>query len=127
MTAECQARPRWWNRSRFHVFVALLILLTAFLLAALEWMEEYTTEAKFSRIELEMTVKEVQYILGPPSYPSRIGGVAGVRAMTWNLDGRIVGVYFDSNGRVIHKEWGDGHTKRSLKDLIRDCLGKLGL
>jgi hypothetical protein len=126
MTEGCQARPLLWNRRRFHVLVAILILLTALLLGALDWTKENTTESKFSRIDPEMTVQEVQDILGPPSYAG-IGGIRGVKVMTWNPSGRIVQVYFDSDGRMIDKEWGDGHTKRSLKDLTRDLLGKLGL
>jgi hypothetical protein len=127
MIEECQARPSWWSRWRFHVLVATLIVLTVVLLGVLELVEENATEAKFSKINPEMTVEEVQDVLGPPSSPSRIAGIGGVRVMTWNLSGRIVQVFFDSNGRVMSKEWGDGHVKPSLKDRIRGWLGKLGL
>ncbi len=125
MTEECQVGPCWWNRSRFHGLVAVLILLVVVLIAvySLEWMEKNTPEGKLNRIESGMSTKEVQGILGRPAQ-GPLGEIPGAHPVLWNFPGvGVAYVYLDSDGKAISKGWWEHDSNRGLMDLIRNWLG----
>jgi hypothetical protein len=105
--------------------LAALFLIVQFV----DWTEENTSDARFNRIELGMTMKEVQDILGRPSLgPS--AETAGTVVLLWDIpDEGNYFVRFDPDGRATTKGWWEHYSKpkRGLKDLISDWLKKLGL
>ena len=91
-----------------------------------DWSELVTTEDKIDKVQLGMTIKQVQGILGRPmqGYP-----VPKNKQVLWDADEGVVYVYFDSNGKVTAKGWYESPSRNSngLKGLIRRWLAKLGL
>jgi hypothetical protein len=76
-----------------------------------------------------MTMEEVQRILGR-STSSSANTNDGSSVLTWSLDdGGVISVWFNPNGKETMKDWNHPEikTERSLGDVFRDSLRKLGL
>jgi hypothetical protein len=99
-------------------------LVALFLIILLvQWLEKNTPEGKLDRIELGMSTKEVQDILGRPAQ-GHLGERPAPGPVDWNFPGvGVAYVYFDSDGKAISKGWGEHHSERGLMDLIRNWLG----
>jgi hypothetical protein len=131
MSERNDASQKVSHRLRFHLLVGFLaLLLSVYLIVQfVYWTEENNTEASFYKIEPGMTMEEVQGVFGRPSSPPTTES-DGSTVMIWNLDdGSKVSVWFNPNGKETLKDWKspEERTKRSLGDLVRNFLRKLGL
>jgi len=127
MAETTSSRPNLSERPRIHLLVGILVLLILVFLVVqfLYWREENNTEANFYKVRSGMTIVEVQEILGPAT-----SGRDGSAVLMWNLnDGSAISVWFNPNGRATSKDWKrpEIRTERSLGDIFRDRLRKLGL
>jgi hypothetical protein len=131
MAETTSSRPNLSERPRIHLLIGILALLILVFLVVqfLYWREENNTEANFYKIRPGMTMKEVQEILGRAT-SSPAASNDGSTVLTWNLnDGSTISVWFHPNGKATSKYWNhpEIRTKRSLGDIYRDLLRKLGL
>ncbi|HEV2946368.1 MAG TPA: DUF3862 domain-containing protein [Gemmataceae bacterium] len=128
MAETCVSRPRLWERLRFHLLVGVLaILIFAFLIVQFLDSIDGSSEAKYSKLKAGMTVDQVQTVFGRPA-SSSINRNQEVTVMTWNFDDADVTVMFNADMRVAmmfltEKE----KSQRSLMDIVRSFLSKLGL
>ena len=74
------------------------------------------SQANLGRVEIGMTLAEVETILG------KHGEVAKFHGFEWVGDDGDAWVFFDEDSRVTEKRWHEFPDERTLSERLLDCL-----
>jgi hypothetical protein len=115
---------------RKQLVVALLVVVA--LLAALRVWRHFrpgVTRLNFDRIQLGMTAKEVEALMGEKSFPPDVEELdqrhdtLPPRQTWWSTEGMVT-VDFDREGTVIGKDFDeDAHLMQNFRTWLLDLLG----
>jgi hypothetical protein len=132
-------------RTRFHAYVALVFLACLLITGIVILLpRERVTRANFERIEIGMSVADVQTllgrrpevqavdsgrVLGPSSYSVDLGpkrlhrdGYQNYTRQQWSSPELTINVISDANGRIVCRYSHEGQRRPSVFDIVRFWL-----
>jgi hypothetical protein len=112
-------------RTRLHVYISLVFLacVVTAVIVILMLPRERVTRANYDKIEIGMSVADVESLLGPPDF-RWIGPILSKYTVEyppghgWSSPEVTILVMPDANGRIVYRRCADGQPRASAFEMV---------